>query len=231
MNKKIFLLLLTFSLQAVVNPIFAITDIEIVGKKKIKFSASETDANIWINGVEATPGNTLIVVAKEECVTVLVKKVGFISVKIKFCNKKNAADLPKSYFLEMKEDDSFLASELSQDINRYIKVESSSLTRNDAWKALHKTVLNYFDVIELMDDETGYLYTAWNVKSFTQNTVRTRIIVKEDSQEPLSYKIKLVSEYSGQAQTAVKSDIKFKEWERVLKNYKTVVEDLQGMIN
>ena len=70
----------------------------------------------------------------------------------------------------------------------------------------------------MTDKETGYLRTAWSLKSFMQNTIRTRIIIKETSTEPLVFKIKLVSESSGLPLTSVKSDELYKEWDRVLRS-------------
>tara|TARA_R110000787_G_scaffold81036_2_gene175883 strand:- start:42471 stop:42686 length:216 start_codon:yes stop_codon:yes gene_type:complete len=64
----------------------------------------------------------------------------------------------------------------------------------------------------MTDKETGYLRTSWSLKAFRQNTVRTRMIIKESSSEPLVFKVKLISESSGLPMTSVKSDELYKEW-------------------
>ena len=97
----------------------------------------------------------------------------------------------------------------------------------DAWKLMSQIIETYFDVIEVTDRETGYLRTAWVAQTFKQRTIRTRMIVKLGSTDPLTYKIKLVSEQAGAAQTSVKNDELFKEWDRVLRKYKEVIHEIQ----
>lgn len=91
-------------------------------------------------------------------------------------------------------------------------------------------MLNYIDVIEMTDKETGYLRTAWSLQTFKQNTIRTRIIVKESSINPLAFKVKLISEESGEAMTSVKSDHLYKEWDRVLRSYNNTISEFQARI-
>ena len=92
-------------------------------------------------------------------------------------------------------------------------------------------ITSYFDVIEVTDRETGYLRTSWEVKSFKQNTIRTRMIVKLGTTDPLSYKIKLVSEESFSPNTSVKSDELFREWDRVLRKFQNVIDELQSRLS
>ena len=82
----------------------------------------------------------------------------------------------------------------------------------------------------MTDKETGYLRTAWSLKTFMQNTVRTRIIIKESSNDPLVFKVKLISESSGLPMTSVKSDELYKEWDRVLRSYSNVISEFQARV-
>jgi len=104
------------------------------------------------------------------------------------------------------------------------------MSKDDAWKLINQIVLTYIDVIEMTDKETGYLRTAWSLKTFLQNTVRTRIIVKEASTDPLIFKVKLISESSGLPMVSVKSDELFKEWDRVLRSYSNVIGEFQARV-
>ncbi|MCX6247319.1 MAG: hypothetical protein NTW10_06275, partial [Bacteroidetes bacterium] len=97
----------------------------------------------------------------------------------------------------------------------------------EAWKLISQIITSYFDVIEVTDRETGYLRTSWVIQTFKQNTIRTRMIVKLGNSDPLAYKVKLISEQSGQPMSSVKSDELFKEWDRVLRKYKEVVNEIQ----
>jgi hypothetical protein len=100
----------------------------------------------------------------------------------------------------------------------------------DAWKLMSQIVTQYFDVIEVTDRETGYLRTSWELKSFTQNTIRTRLIIKLGDTEPLTYKIKLVSEESRRAATSVKSDELYREWDRVLRKFEGLLEQMESRL-
>ena len=199
------------------------------GKKKIDFGCSEKDAEIFVNGKLLGKGSLQITVPSKDCVTVVVKKTGFLTERIEFCNKKDMSKPPKSYYVEMRRDDSYDASVQTDIANIDIELKTK-MDKDKAWKLINQIVLSYIDVIEMTDKETGYLRTSWSLKSFLQNTVRTRIIIKEASDDPLVFKVKLVSEASGVAQTSVKSDELYKEWDRVLRSYSNVISEFQARL-
>lgn len=202
----------------------------LAGKKIIMLSTSENDAEIYIDGKLMGKGNTEVVVLKNSCVTVQVKKMGFLTETISFCNKKNHAVPPKSYYFQMERDDAYDASVQTDIANIDIELKTDK-TEIDAWKLISMIVTSYFDVIEVTDRETGYLRTSWEVKSFKQNTIRTRMIVKLGTTDPLSYKIKLVSEESRSPNTSVKSDELYREWDRVLRKFQNVIDELQSRLS
>lgn len=200
------------------------------GKKKVELGTSESDAEIYINGKLVGKGSAVITVPNDDCVTVIAKKVGFLTERIEFCNKKKMTRPPKTYYIEMKHDDAYDASIQTDIANVDIELKVNDMTKDRAWKLINQIVLSYIDVIEMTDKETGYLRTAWSLKTFKQNTVRTRIIVKEASTDPLTFKVKLVSEASGIPMVSVKSDELFKEWDRVLRSYSDVIGEFQARI-
>jgi len=204
-------------------------DTNLLGKRKIAFGVSESDAEIYINGKLLGKGNLEVVVPSTSCVTVIVKKVGFLIEKIEFCNKKGMAKPPKSYYMELVRDDAFDASIQTDIANVDIELRCT-ISKDKAWKLLNQIILSNIDVIEMTDKETGYVRTAWSLKTFKQNTIRTRIIIKQTSDEPLTFKVKLVSEESRMALTSVKSDELYKEWDRVLRSYSNVIPELQARI-
>jgi hypothetical protein len=210
----LFLLALCFSLTAV------------AGKKTVRFGVSEQDVKIYIDGKMMGSGQMDIVVPAMACITVKVEKTGFLTENISFCNKPNYAPPPKTYYLEMKKDDAFDASEATDMANIDIEIKTTK-AEIDAWKLISQIITSYFDVIEVTDRETGYLRTSWVIQTFKQNTIRTRMIVKLGSTNPLTYKIKLISEQSNMAQTSVKSDELFREWDRILRKYKEVIKEIQ----
>jgi hypothetical protein len=214
---KAFLLFLVLAL---------VSSASFAGKKVVKLGVSEPDAKIYLDGKLMGTGQLDIVVLSYSCVNVKVEKVGYLTENITFCYKPNYAPPPKTYYVEMKKDDAFDATEATDMANIDIEIKTNK-PELDAWKLISQIITSYFDVIEVTDRETGYLRTAWVVQTFKQNTIRTRVIVKLGSSDPLTYKVKLISEQSGQPQTSVKSDELFKEWDRVLRKYKEIINEVQ----
>jgi len=201
-----------------------------VGKKKVQVSASESDAEIFVNGKKVGSGSAEILVPKDDCVTVTAEKTGFLYETIEFCNQKGMASPPKTHYIEMRRDDAFDASVQTDIANVDIEIKVNAMSKDKAWKLMNQIVLNYIDVIEMTDKETGYLRTAWSLQTFKQNTIRTRMIIKESNSDPLVFKIKLVSEESGNSMTSVKSDHLYKEWDRVLRSYDDAISEFQARV-
>ena len=200
------------------------------GKKKVQLSASENDAEIYIDGKLMGKGQANVLILKNSCVTVKIEKVGFLDETISFCNKKNSATPPKTYYVEMTRDDAYDASIQTDIANIDIELKTTN-SEEDAWKLISMIITSYFDVIEVTDRETGYLRTSWVIQTFKQNTIRTRIIVKLGDTDPLTYKVKLVSEESRNPGTSVKSDELYREWDRVLRKYGNIFDELQSRLS
>jgi hypothetical protein len=231
MKKIILLLALSItSLSFANSEIIKIEDDIIPGKKKVELGTSESDSDIYINGKLVGKGSTIVTVAYKDCVTVIVKKIGFLTERIEFCNKKDMTKPPKTYYIEMQRDDAYDASIQTDIANIDIELKCNTIDKDRAWMLINQIVLTYIDVIEMTDKETGYLRTSWSLKTFLQNTIRTRIIVKESSSDPLTFKVKLISEASGFPLTSVKSDELYKEWDRVLRSYSDVIGEFQARI-
>ena len=204
----------------------AISLTSFAGKKVVRFSCSESDAKIFVDGKLMGNGQLEIIIPSYACIMVKVEKSAFLTGIIEFCNKPDFAPPPKTYYMQLEKDDSYDASEATDMANLDIEIKTSK-TEIEAWKLLSQIITSDFDVVEVTDRETGYLRTAWVAQTFKQRTIRTRMIVKLGSTDPLTYKIKLVSEYANTAQTSVKSDELFKEWDRVLRKYKEIIHEVQ----
>jgi hypothetical protein len=202
---------------------------DFVAKRKVEVSVSEQEANIYVDGKLMAKGSHTVAVPYKACVNVRVELVGYLNYEIDFCYKKNLSKPPKSYFIKLQRDDAYDASVQTDIANIDIEIKTS-LNKDDAWKLLNQIILNYLDVIEITDKETGYIRTAWQLKTFKQNTIRTRIIAKQSSDDPLAFKIKLISEESRRALTSVKSDELYREWDRVLRKYKDVISEAQSRL-
>ena len=107
-------------------------------------------------------------------------------------------------------------------------MEISTKKKEDAaWKLISQIILSYFDIVEVTDKSTGYLRTAWVAQTYNASTIRTRIILKQSSSEPLQYKIKICSEISNSRDAKVKNDEDFKEWDRILRKFEPIINEVQ----
>jgi hypothetical protein len=199
------------------------------GKKTVRLELREPDVKIYLEGKLLEPGQVDIVVPSDACVTVKAEKTGFLVKSVTFCNKPDIAPPPKSYSLEMERDNAYDSSEMSDLINKDIEIKTHK-PEAETWKMMSQIITSYFEDIEVADRESGYLKTSWVVQDFKQNTVRTRMIVKFGSTEPVTYKIKLVSEQSGLPKTGVQSDDHFRRWDRILRKYKGIIYEIQAKL-
>jgi hypothetical protein len=198
-------------------------------KKTVLVSCSEPDAKIYQDGKYIGTGQVEIVIVSKSTAMVEARKVGFLTEKIKFANNRYSAKPPKTYYIEMRRDDSYDASIQTDIANTDIELKTSK-EETAAWKLISQIVTSNFDVIEITDKETGYLRTAWVAQSFSAKTIRTRFIVKQASADPLVYKIKLISEHSDFKGTSIKKDEDFREWDRVLRKYENLISELTSRL-
>jgi hypothetical protein len=198
----------------------------VLSAQTVLVTASEPDAKIIVDGQNLGTGSLKVKVPKKTCVNVKIEKLGYLKYEQTYCNKKNATEPPKKQYFDMKKDDAMEASIKTDQANvDFALVVKKTYDATDAWKLTSQIVTDYFDAIEVADKETSYLRTAWAIQVFEQNTIRTRLIIKLGNSDPLTYKIKLVSEASGAAGTSVKADEKFREWDRVLRKYQNIISD------
>jgi hypothetical protein len=194
--------------------------------QKVLVAASESDAQIIVDGQNLGTGSLEIKVPRGMCVNVKVQKVGFLKYEQTYCNKTGSTPPPKKQYFDMKKDDALEASIKTDQANvDFAVVVNPKLDATNSWKLTTQIVTDYFDAIEVSDKETSYLRTAWSIQTFQQNTIRTRLIIKLGNSNPLTFKIKLVSEYSGISGTSVKADEQFREWDRILRKYQNVIGD------
>jgi len=197
-----------------------------VQAQSVLVSASQPDAKIIVDGQNLGTGTLKVKIPNKGCVNVRIEKPGYLTYEQVYCDKKGVTEPPKKQFFDMKKDDAEEASVKTDQANIDFAIEvKSSVDQTDAWKLVSQIVTDYFDAIEVSDKETSYLRTAWSVQTFEQNTIRTRLIIKLANSNPLTYKVKLVSESSGKNGTSVKADEGFREWDRILRKYQNVISD------
>ena len=197
------------------------------GGAKIKIT-SDADAQIYVNGTMVSSGAATIEVAKNSTVNVKVKKAGYISEERNYKND-GVMKLPKGEFIALIKDASFESSSTTDLANRDVDIKTDK-AEEDAWKKLSSIITGTFDVIEVTDKSTGYLRTAWAIKKFGPVTIRTRLVIKMGNENPLSYKVKIISERSETA-TNAREDEKFETWDRLLRVYDNVIPEMQSRLS
>lgn len=190
---------------------------------------TDPGASIFVDGKEVGNETTTIRIPKDENRKVRVEKIGYITQEKNYPNNKSI-DLPRSDYLEMEVDDAYENSVSTDIANTNVDIVTNDENEeDDSWLNLNRVVLDYFDVLETSDKETGYLRTAWALNKFRAANIRTRLIVKYAGKDPLTYKVKLLSEIAPNG-TSVKADEIFDEWDRVLKQYQPVIDDLRSRL-
>jgi hypothetical protein len=197
----------------------------------VRVNTTPNDATIKVDGKPVATGEYSIKVVDGACVEVIIERAGFVSILKNFCNQSNMQAPPVNEHIALKTDEAYTSSIQSDQANvNFTIAVGETRTPEDAWKIINGIVTNYFDVIEMADKETSYIRTAWSMKNFPNNTIRTRVIVKPGNTGTLQYVVKIQSEYSGAANTGAKDDEKFKEWERLLNTYKDVISEMQARL-
>lgn len=194
--------------------------------KKITVN-SDPDTKIYVDGKLVGSNTTFIKVEPNSTVNVKVEKTGFITLERNYVNDERH-DLPKTDYLKLEKDDAYENSFVTNLANQDVDIRTSRM-EEDAWKLISRIITNSFDVIQVTDKATGYMCTAWVVKNFKAATIRTRLIIKTASSDPLMYKAKLVSEIAP-ANTSGSADEAFRSWDRVLRTFENVVPDLQSRL-
>lgn len=189
-------------------------------------TASETGTKIYIDGQYMAEDNYILKILWGTCRNVKFEKEGYLAKTVVLCNDKYHAKAGKIYHQTMEKDEAYEASMQDNVANTEIAINTPK-KEADAWKLLCIIINSYFEIPETQDITSGYMRTAWVSQSFNSSTIRTRVILKQSSVDPLQYKVKICSEISSESGTDVKKDEKFKEWDRILRKYNSLISELQ----
>lgn len=197
----------------------------------VKFSVQPIDASVQVNGTAEAYGKYDLLVPKGKCIKVEVSKEGYISHIKTYCNQSETdEDLPIKENLILNEDGAHLASVYSDKVNHRIPISvRKSMTSADAWKVLISIITKEYDVLETVDFNAGYLITAWQYDGYNQGskTIRSRIIITNSgSTTENNYAVKFVSQ-TGEGEAANLDDNKYTDWNRILKKYYDLLEDME----
>ncbi len=229
--KKLFLTALSSFIVFLAGSSFTKAPVTMVsfGPEKVTVTTDPQTARIYINGVLTGTGKVVVTVPKNDCVKVEVKMEGYVQETRTYCDRKGMSSPPNSDYIQLQVDESY-SSSIQTDVanNEILLSVKKGKSREEAWKTIVQTVLGKFDVLENNDEKSGYLRTAWVGATFLRgnNTIRTRVIIKLSTEDPLSFKIKFISEESRRAGTPFSADELYSPFGRILKKYDGFIDEI-----
>lgn len=201
-------------------------------RKTVQISVNPASAEIFVNGRSVGYGSYTLVMKYGDVKSVQVKDPSYMPMSPRvfdYTNYTTASTFPKSFFdlSVVGKSPAFAASESADYVNRNISLQvEEGKTELEAFKIIHRTMLNYFDVLESSDKNSGYFRTSWVGKKWPGRTNRIRVIVSQVSDEPLEYRMKFISE-TAPAGTPIRDDGQFTEHNRIPRSYNGFYEELR----
>lgn len=193
-----------------------------LGKTK-KIVVIPQTAKIFVDGNYVGEGMYMLKFSgKDDFFAITLEAPGYVTKTIKVFKD----DSRKTLSFTLAEDDAYLGSSLSNLANKYFTINArGGLDSDTAWKILHQILLNYFDEIQTSDKASGYILTPWVTHTFpvSETKVRTRVQIKEITNEGLAYQIRVMSEIAPMGS----ADYNYKEWSRVLKQFEPLINEMQ----
>ncbi len=189
-------------------------------------------AQVVVNNRAVGTGPQSIRVPDGECAEVRVEQSGFMPWEREYCLRDSAPPPPREQAVALQADEAHGASVSSEQANLNVTLEiSPKLTEAQAWRLLSNGVYRVFEIMESIDSQTGYLRTGWQLRSWASGrVVRTRIIVRRQSDSPLRYVIKVASERNLDPTGSSRDDENFVPWDRLLLEYSGVIAEIQAAL-
>lgn len=194
----------------------------------VEVTCIQKEAKIYANGDHVGTGTAKFLVTKNQDCKVSITLPGYVT-ETYFFYYREGKPVEKSKTFDLKPDPSWEASMKTELANVEIGLNSSK-AESDAWKTIKRIVNAYFEIPEQVDDHGGYMRTAWATVSYQHVTIRTRVIVRSVSSDPLEYRVKIFSEISDTPGTNATQDDKFKPWDRMLRKYEQLIPELQSRL-
>jgi hypothetical protein len=205
----------------------------------VKITTVPNDAVIEITGQRVGVGSYDLKIPRGRCISIVVSKDGYVKYYKDFCNQQERTVPPISEAIEMARDQAYDNSVSSDLANVRITVPvKAGIAPEESWKILSSIVTRYFDILETVDFNTGYLTTSWQVENFNSSVIRTRVIVSSGgNSDQIAYAVKLVSQVAelndptrNLKAVTVKDDEAFKDWSRIMKKYQGLIEEIQARL-
>lgn len=221
------------------DPEPAIRERAILEDRLVKITTVPNDAVIEITGRRVGVGSYELKIPRGRCISIEVSKDGYVKYYKDFCNQEERTIPSLSEAIEMVRDQAYDNSVSSDLANVRITVPvKAGIASQESWKILSSIVTRYFDILETVDYNTGYLTTSWQVENFNSSVIRTRVIVSSGgNSDQITYAVKLVCQVAelndpsrNLKSVTVKDDEAFKDWSRIMKKYQGLIEEIQARL-
>ena len=188
-------------------------------------------AEFFADGIMVTKGknSATFQLHKNKPTQLIVRAEGYIEYTkmVYFEQEGNAINLTS----ELSIDKAYTASEPGAAIaNKRTEVMvKKKMSRDDAIQRMKYYISELFESLEINDNVAGWYRTVWNVEEYPDKTIRSRYEIKEmpdNGDGKLKFKLLLQSQVS---YTGTK-DEDFRDWDRVLKKYAKLHQDVQNIV-
>lgn len=189
---------------------------------------SPDNAKIYIDGNYVGDGSFEVRFGgKDDFFMVRVEAPGYVEKKMRIFkhDKRNVIAI------DLRKDDTIENSVASNLANQYFTINVRQGVDEDlAWKLLSQVMLNYFNELKTSDKASGYMNTNWVIDRFNEAEmkVRTMVQIKQiTGGDGLSYQIRISSEIAPLDAVGQQG---FQPWNRVLKRFEPLVNEMQSRI-
>ncbi len=201
-----------------------------IQSRQIYVSVEPSSADIKLNGDIVGTGSYSFSLQEGYYKELLLEAPGYLSKRVRV----NYSDNRSSYNFTLEQDEAYLASTSGADVaNKNMRIlVKKGMSRDDALKKLKYYVTDNFETLEVNDNASGWIRTAWNVERFNSATVRTRLELKEvpdDGSGALSFKFFIASQWA--KPKCGTNDECFSDWDRILKKFAKLYSDMQNAVN
>ena len=204
---------------------------QLFGQKKVVHVIPET-AKIFYNGSEVGNGSYTVKFGRfDEFVMLKFEAPGYITKQVRLFKNNPSKTVSYQLWVDEAEQNSVGAGDGVDRANNSFEVTCKpGMTEDLVWKRLMSIAVNNFENVEVRDKQAGWIRTAWKIQTFTYQTVRTRLEVKIalGDENELKYRVTISSEISDN--DCGRNDQCFIKYNRILKKYEQVVNELQNTV-
>ncbi|MBL4632990.1 MAG: hypothetical protein JKY56_03910 [Kofleriaceae bacterium] len=178
-------------------------------------------ATVSANGRPMGQGTTQLTTNSDEMsVTIDARPEYFVETFSLKANDKG------NYRVPLRRDEIYALTiqDANQVMNRWITLNIAETSSNEWWSVIINAIGTQDMEMELMDEKSGFIRTAWKARSFGQHGIRRRFVGNKVTVAPLTWRFKYQVERTNNGRDWVPYD-------RGLKNELDIISEIRARIN